>query len=80
MTRYLISFDDGAMTFPEEETPAVGEAAHQVVRRQGPSEARLLETFQLQTLAFVGMELPAVPHDSGPAPNSWPVDSPPSTP
>jgi hypothetical protein len=32
MTRYLISFDDGAMTFPEEETPAVGKAAHQVVR------------------------------------------------
>jgi hypothetical protein len=32
MKRYLISFDDGAMTFPEEETPAVGEAAHQVVR------------------------------------------------
>jgi hypothetical protein len=32
MLRYLISFDDGAMTFPEEETPAVGEAAHRVVR------------------------------------------------
>ena len=32
MTRYLISFDDGAMTFPEEELPAVGEAAHEVVR------------------------------------------------
>jgi len=32
MTRYLISFDDGAMTFPEEELPAVGEAAHGVVR------------------------------------------------
>ena len=32
MTRYLISFDDGAMTFPEEELPAVGEAAHAVVR------------------------------------------------
>jgi hypothetical protein len=31
MTRYLISFDDGAMTFPEEETPAVDEAAHAVV-------------------------------------------------
>ncbi len=31
MTRYLISFDDGAMTFPEEELPAVAEAAHQVV-------------------------------------------------
>jgi hypothetical protein len=32
LKRYLISFDDGAMTFPEEELPAVGEAAHQVVR------------------------------------------------
>ncbi|HEY2373539.1 MAG TPA: YciI family protein [Gaiellaceae bacterium] len=27
MTRYLISFDDGAMTFPEEELPDVAEAA-----------------------------------------------------
>ncbi len=32
MKRYLISFDDGSMTFPEEDMPAVGEAAHQVVR------------------------------------------------
>ena len=32
MARYLISFDDGAMTFPEEDLPAVGEAAHGVVR------------------------------------------------
>lgn len=32
MTRYLISFDDGAMTFPEEDLPAVAEAAHAVVR------------------------------------------------
>ncbi|MGV9840529.1 YciI family protein [Streptomyces fungicidicus] len=32
MTRYLISFDDGAMTFPEEELPAVAEASHAVVR------------------------------------------------
>lgn len=31
MTRYLISFDDGAMTFPEEDLPAVGEAAHRVL-------------------------------------------------
>jgi len=31
MTRYLISFDDGAMTFPEEELPDVGGAAHAVV-------------------------------------------------
>jgi hypothetical protein len=32
LTRYLISFDDGAMTFPEEELPAVGDAARAVVR------------------------------------------------
>ena len=31
MTRYLISFDDGAMTFPEEYLPDVAEAAHKVV-------------------------------------------------
>lgn len=32
MTRYLISFDDGAMTFPEEELPKVAEASREVVR------------------------------------------------
>ncbi|MET9730432.1 hypothetical protein ABZZ79_07150 [Streptomyces sp. NPDC006458] len=32
MTRYLISFDDGAMSFPEEELAEVAEASHQVVR------------------------------------------------
>jgi hypothetical protein len=32
MTRYLISFDDGAMTFPEEELPDVAAAAHAVVQ------------------------------------------------
>lgn len=32
MTRYLISFDDGAMTFPEEELPEVAEATHEVMR------------------------------------------------
>ena len=32
MARYLISFDDGAMTFPDEDLGAVGEAAHAVVR------------------------------------------------
>ena len=31
MARYLISFDDGAMTFPEEELPAVADAAYAVV-------------------------------------------------
>lgn len=31
MTRYLISFDDGAMDIPEEDLPEVGEAAHAVV-------------------------------------------------
>jgi hypothetical protein len=32
MARYLISFDDGAMTFPEEDLPEVAEASHEVVR------------------------------------------------
>lgn len=32
MMRFLISFDDGAMTFPREELAAVGEASHAVVR------------------------------------------------
>lgn len=32
MARYLISFDDGAMSIPEEDLPAVGQAAHAVVR------------------------------------------------
>jgi hypothetical protein len=30
VAHYLISFDDGAMDFPEEEWPAVGIAAHEV--------------------------------------------------
>ena len=32
MTRYLISFDDGSMTFPDEDLPEVSDAAHRVVR------------------------------------------------
>ena len=32
MTQYLVSFDDGAMTFPKEELPDVAKAAHEVVR------------------------------------------------
>jgi hypothetical protein len=31
MTRYLISFDDGAMIFPAEELPDVADAAHAVM-------------------------------------------------
>lgn len=32
MAQYLISFNDGAMNFPEDEQPAVADAAHAVVR------------------------------------------------
>ena len=32
MARFLISFDDGAMTFPEEELPDVAAAAHAVAK------------------------------------------------
>jgi hypothetical protein len=34
MTRYLISLDDGAMSFPEEDLPDVAEAARAVVHEQ----------------------------------------------
>ena len=56
MTRYLISFDDGAMTSLRRRRL---QWARPHIRwsgrhgRQGPSEARLLEPFQLQTLACV---------------------------
>jgi len=33
LARYLISFDDGAMTFPEDELPDVAEASHKVVQQ-----------------------------------------------
>jgi hypothetical protein len=33
MTRYLISFDDGAMNISEEDLPDVSKAAHEVVRQ-----------------------------------------------
>jgi hypothetical protein len=33
MARYLISFDDGAMDFAEEDLPAVDAAAHDVLRQ-----------------------------------------------
>ena len=32
MTRYLISFDDGAMTIPDDDLPDVAEEAHGVVQ------------------------------------------------
>ena len=32
MTRFLISFDDGTMNIPEVDMPAVGQAAHAVLR------------------------------------------------
>ena len=31
MTQYLVSFDDGAMTFPAEDLPDVAKAVHEVV-------------------------------------------------
>jgi hypothetical protein len=38
MARYLISFDDGAMTFPEEDLPDVAEAAHAVVQEANAAQ------------------------------------------
>jgi hypothetical protein len=33
MTRYLISFDDGTMIFPQEDFAEVSDASHAVVRQ-----------------------------------------------
>jgi hypothetical protein len=44
MAKYLISFDDGWMKFPDEELPAVADAAHAVVR----------ETQQAGVFVFTG--------------------------
>ncbi len=42
MTRYLISFDDGAMSdIPDEDWPAVGEASHAVVREARDAGVRI---------------------------------------
>lgn len=42
MARFLISFDDGAMDFiPEEEGPAVAEAAHAVIREAQDAGVRV---------------------------------------
>jgi len=42
MTRYLISFDDGAMTFPEEDLPDVAKAALSVVKEARDAGAWVL--------------------------------------
>jgi hypothetical protein len=57
MTQYLISFNDGMMTFPEEELPDVAQAAHAVVQEakaagvwvfsgglKAPEEASVVDT------------------------------------
>ena len=41
MTRYLISFDDGAMDFPEEDLPDVAKAAWAVVQDATKAGARV---------------------------------------
>lgn len=33
MAKYLITFNDGAMVFPEEDLPAVADAAHAVIQQ-----------------------------------------------
>ena len=59
MTRYLISFDDGAMDhIPEEDMPAVAKAAHEVVQEaQTPAcgfSARGLESQRASVVATDG--------------------------
>lgn len=57
MVRYLISFNDGDMNFPEEDFPAVGEAAHAVMRDAIKSGAWIVGGgFQGYSLRVVGTD------------------------
>ena len=57
MTRYLISFDDGAMTFPEEDLPAVAEASRRVVREAKAAGIWIFGAgLQRQTASIVGTD------------------------
>src|SRR5215831_18273083 len=48
MPRYLISFDDGSMDhIPAEDWPAVGEAAHAVVREAVTADVKLTRSAEL---------------------------------
>ena len=53
MPRYLIAFDDGSMNpIPEEDWPAVGEAAHAVVREaKAPGSGSLAAVFNVSNRA-----------------------------
>ena len=60
MTRYLISFDDGAMDhIPAEEMPAVGKAAHAVIQEAVDADAWVfgggLERQRASVVAVDGM-------------------------
>jgi hypothetical protein len=64
MTRYLISFDDGAMAFSEEESAEVAEASHAVVREAQDAAVWVfgggLERQQASIVATDGPETKAV--------------------
>ncbi len=56
MTRYLISFDDGAMTFPEEELPDVAKAAHEVVQEAKDAGVRGLRRVKGHEVSVVATD------------------------
>jgi hypothetical protein len=68
MTRYLISFDDGAMTFPEEDFPEVAEASHRVVREAKAAGVWIFGCgLQRQVASIVGTDGSVV---DGPSPET----------
>jgi hypothetical protein len=70
MPRYLISFDDGAMDhIPDADWPAVGDAAHAVVRAATDVDDPVLRlVLQLDEPAERGRCLSPVGHDRGKQP------------
>src|SRR4051794_10123094 len=70
MPRYLISFDDGSMTFPDEDLPQVSRDAHRVV-----AEAKAAGVWIFGG-GIDGPEVNVVDTDGSIRPNPYPADKP----
>lgn len=68
MKRYLISFEDGAMTFPAEDLPDVAKASHEVVQQAKDAGVWIfgagLDTHEVSVVAVDGSVTDGVPPQS----------------
>lgn len=68
MARYLISFEDGAMTFPPEDLPEVAKASHAVVQQAKGAGVWIfgagVDTHEVSVVAIDGSVTDGVPPQS----------------